>query len=245
MNFFPFAFQPPSEEEQAEMKKAHERHQMAVEEFKHSSQRMFEELSEDHLRTLKTMLHIIVDRTSDPIVAQWEGMVATYLKIKHGVCITCNVNHDHEAPRPSEQQDKEAREPWPIVDLQDSEPPHFTCPDCGAKSYNKNDIENNYCGNCHEFKNSWGGINQDDLTPGMKVNGPLVFPDSVLNTMREYHLDDAYEESEEGLHFKGFACTGIKGMRGQGCGVIYPTIEDRKLKGPEECSGCHRRMAQG
>lgn len=28
-------------------------------------------------------------------------------------------------------------------------PPSFTCPECGRTSYNPNDIEQRYCGNCH------------------------------------------------------------------------------------------------
>lgn len=30
-------------------------------------------------------------------------------------------------------------------------PPHFTCPRCGAVSYNRNDITERYCGRCHTF----------------------------------------------------------------------------------------------
>jgi hypothetical protein len=32
-----------------------------------------------------------------------------------------------------------------------SEPPSITCPQCGATSYNLNDIEHRYCGRCHRF----------------------------------------------------------------------------------------------
>ena len=28
---------------------------------------------------------------------------------------------------------------------------NFTCPLCGAVSYNSNDISNRYCGRCHRF----------------------------------------------------------------------------------------------
>jgi ribosomal protein L37E len=28
---------------------------------------------------------------------------------------------------------------------------YIECLKCGMKSYNPNDIENKYCGNCHEF----------------------------------------------------------------------------------------------
>jgi hypothetical protein len=27
----------------------------------------------------------------------------------------------------------------------------FTCPDCGATSYSRNDVEHGYCGHCHRF----------------------------------------------------------------------------------------------
>ena len=29
--------------------------------------------------------------------------------------------------------------------------PHFTCPECGIKSWNPNDIHERYCGRCHIF----------------------------------------------------------------------------------------------
>jgi len=33
-----------------------------------------------------------------------------------------------------------------------SEPPYYTCPRCGLRSYNPNDIEQRYCVQCHEFE---------------------------------------------------------------------------------------------
>jgi hypothetical protein len=38
----------------------------------------------------------------------------------------------------------------PLTDAA-SLPASFTCPKCGAVSYNKNDVEQRYCGKCHEF----------------------------------------------------------------------------------------------
>lgn len=29
--------------------------------------------------------------------------------------------------------------------------PSFTCPDCGARSYNRNDVREQYCGRCHDW----------------------------------------------------------------------------------------------
>ena len=39
---------------------------------------------------------------------------------------------------------------------EENDPPSFTCPDCGMTSYNPNDITNQYCGACHEWKSSVG-----------------------------------------------------------------------------------------
>ena len=33
----------------------------------------------------------------------------------------------------------------------DAPPPSITCPQCGRTSYNRNDIEQKYCGACHRF----------------------------------------------------------------------------------------------
>lgn len=60
--------------------------------------------------------------------------------------------------------------------------------------------------------------------------------------MELYHLDDLRIEGTDEL--VGFACTGINGMSGP-CGVTYPSIADRMLKGPEECSGCFIKMGHG
>lgn len=32
-----------------------------------------------------------------------------------------------------------------------TEPASFSCPRCGAVSYNLNDVEHGYCGRCHDF----------------------------------------------------------------------------------------------
>jgi hypothetical protein len=89
-------FQPPSEEEQKQMQEAFERHRMSVEEFQHSFQRLFEELDEDQLKTIRTAFHALLDTTGSPLAGQWEGMVAWQLKTRFNICVTCGVDHDKE-----------------------------------------------------------------------------------------------------------------------------------------------------
>ncbi len=36
-------------------------------------------------------------------------------------------------------------------------PAHYTCPDCGMTSYNPNDAEHKYCGNCCKFEEAQEG----------------------------------------------------------------------------------------
>lgn len=50
--------------------------------------------------------------------------------------------------------------------MTDVEQPSITCPQCGRVSYNPNDIEQRYCGNCHQYHDQMAvrdGINWMDL----------------------------------------------------------------------------------
>jgi hypothetical protein len=40
---------------------------------------------------------------------------------------------------------------WEDAEREAGGTPHYTCPRCMRVSYNPNDIENAYCGGCHEF----------------------------------------------------------------------------------------------
>src|SRR6478735_3265732 len=101
---FPFNFEPPTEEELAEMKRQHEIEHMRQDEFRHGFQRLFEELDETQLSSLKTMMHWIVASQSPLLAATWEGMAAHALKARFNICITCGVDHDKEAPVPEEKK---------------------------------------------------------------------------------------------------------------------------------------------
>ena len=79
--------------------------------------------------------------------------------------------------------------------------------------------------------------NEDQMLPNFEE-----LSDEQKREMEEYHLDDLRLEGSGELI--GFMCTGINGMHGP-CGMTYPSIEDRKLRPPEYCSGCFVRMAQG
>lgn len=96
---FPFGgfipIRPMSQEEVEAAKSQQERHEMEVSAFQHDWQRLIEDLSEDQLRTLRTMMHICGSQ-QNPSAFTFEAAITWQLKAAHGICATCGVNHDNE-----------------------------------------------------------------------------------------------------------------------------------------------------
>ena len=57
----------------------------------------------------------------------------------------------------------------------DVEAESITCPQCGMTSHNKNDIEQRYCGNCHQY--------HDDMVSETEPGN--TFRDGKIHVMRE------------------------------------------------------------
>ena len=49
------------------------------------------------------------------------------------------------------------------------DPPSITCPKCGMKSYNPNDVREGYCGNCHEYTSPKGSKGKSWTTIAKKL----------------------------------------------------------------------------
>jgi len=69
----------------------------------------------------------------------------------------------------------------------------------------------------------------------LKVGEDGFLSDKQLQQMVEYNLDD--QRSEENNTLLGFVCTK--------CGLYYTSIEDRMLKRPDDCAGCHQKQMWG
>lgn len=99
---FGFIFGPtPSPEQQEQMQADELRRQMELDNFRHGYQRLFLELDRDQLQTLRDMLHALARTNNDPLAASWEGMAAMSLRLRFGVCTSCEVNHDEELQTPT------------------------------------------------------------------------------------------------------------------------------------------------
>lgn len=93
MDFFSFGL---SEQQKKELQERYEKAEMFREEFRHAFQRLFEELNEDQLRTVHTMLRVLADAETPLIAAEWYGMSGWALKNRFNICVTCGINHDEE-----------------------------------------------------------------------------------------------------------------------------------------------------
>jgi len=66
--------------------------------------------------------------------------------------------------------------------------------------------------------------------------GPSAISDETRELMRQYSIDDAWDQ--ETGKFLGFICT-------KGCGMMYPSLEDRMLRPADHCAGCIQKAKWG
>lgn len=200
MHMFGF-FQPPSEEEQQQLKEAFERHRMSMEEFNHSFQRLFEELGEDQLKTLRTAFNIILSNDQSIIAGQWDAMASWELRKRFNICVTCGVNHDEELisshgeqPDPEPQWIKDIQ---PMADpriVQDGLPMFQPLSDeerSLADKYHLDDLRNEDTGELMGFVCT--GIN------GMKGPCGVIYPSIEDRMLREpEHCSGCFSRMAQG-----------------------------------------------
>jgi hypothetical protein len=78
--------------------------------------------------------------------------------------------------------------------------------------------------------------------PPMDGGNPYV--PGTMGAMIENAVKYHVEPVDEGGYHGKMRCTGISGSNGP-CGIIYQSLEDRMLRGPEVCSGCFAKAGQG
>jgi hypothetical protein len=91
-----FGFIPMPEEMRAHMEEQAAKQEMFADSYRHAVQRMFDELSREHLETLRQILHNLT-MSGSTLAAYYEGQVATSLHTRFNVCSGCGVNHDEQA----------------------------------------------------------------------------------------------------------------------------------------------------
>ncbi len=80
-----------------EVMRAHqERAIIAGEVWRHEVRTFMDEISVDHLVTVRKMLNQLACPDSEGLANYWEGMSSAVLDFKHHVCVGCGANHDED-----------------------------------------------------------------------------------------------------------------------------------------------------
>lgn len=185
---------------------------------KHEIRRLFTELKQEHLSTLSDLLGIIVSTgEAAPVnAAHFHALSKVYLETRFGICSACEKNHD-----------------LAIQEL---------TPEIGGRPVLGMVPDPDYPVGILPLQAHPASVAASTAPPDLKVGETGLLSVQQLANMEKYRLDDLREEETNKL--LGFVCIGYP-ERGVGCGMQYPTIEDRMLRSPEDCSNCHIRAAHG
>lgn len=172
-----FGFMPIPEEMRQHLEQQAAKQEMFADSYRHAVQRMFDELSREHLETLRQILHNLT-MSGSTLAAYYEGQVATSLHTRFNVCSGCGVNHDEQAedlhqPGPDgtvqtvivagdlTHEDLTNMEKYNLDDLREEDTNRllgFVCKGCGLKYSSIEDRmvkEPDECHGCQE-KARWG-----------------------------------------------------------------------------------------
>src|SRR3954452_2229154 len=88
-------FHPDVSDDMREQIKEHiSRQAMTFESFRHDLDRLFSELPQDHLSTLREAFSQLANNSDGRFAAYLEGSAVQALKYRFHICATCQVNHD-------------------------------------------------------------------------------------------------------------------------------------------------------
>jgi len=233
----PFAFMIPNEDPE-ELKRQHDRAQMAAVAVRHGIDRMINGLDLDDLVSLGQLLRHISDGENYKTAVYFEGRISEKLQSKFNVCPSCGVDHDQEMKDQLDEASKSAS----------TEPSSFKQ---GVMDALKTSDE--------------AGINKalgDAMIRYIADNKPNIDPDWILENlvgykveppstilerdmMALYNLDDLWERDMKAgvdpqsvpAEFRGYICNG--------CGQRYMSIQDRMLINVDACKGCMVKSAHG
>lgn len=211
------------------VREAHLRHHQQMDAQRHDVRRLLTELDKEHLVTLHDLFGLIAasDEAAALNAAGIHGQAKAYLESRFNICSACSI--DHEAAQPTREQ---IPDHGVILD-----PAYQGIVDRVAEAAgpaNENECSMPLPELYRQFlvDNRLDGLEGPDLKVG--ETGPLSL--RQVHAMKHWKLDDIRDEGT-GV-FLGFICLGCMAM-------THPTIEDRALKAPDDCSGCHQQAAHG
>lgn len=166
------------EELMAFMQEQAAKQEMAQDDYRHGVQRMFDELTEEQLVSLRHMLHNIAMSSESQLASYYEGQTSQALYHKFNICPGCGVDHEKELLTPpediAEKKEENVMAPMDLSDelLVEVEDAHTEYPKIGVAT--------------QTYVQTW------------------LDEQGQRETMERLGLDDAYDE--ETKKFLGFIC---------------------------------------
>lgn len=93
-----FLMGEPTPEQEAEIKRRRDLHDMAHHDAVNATSALIESLDEEHLRTLKTLMFTTVGDERDSFAMHTIGFISSRLHEKFGVCLACGEKHTELDP---------------------------------------------------------------------------------------------------------------------------------------------------
>jgi len=208
-----------------EIKAAHDRQRMTIEMISRGIDSMVEFLATDkeHLLSFKWLMESISHFDNVKLATKMEGTAEALLKYKFDACTHCGQKHSELKPSEGEQKSAAA-----------------TVKDEALLLTPEGIIE--------EILSNEGGLSAEWIDRYITRMDPHPPREGVeMKMMKLYNLDDLWERTVpasqsdnkpgEGDFFVGFVC--------KSCGQFYRSIQDRMLRGTDECRGCWTKAAHG
>lgn len=192
---------------------------MRKEALQNEIQSLFVELSPDHLATLRFIFDQIREESHSVLSAFYSGMIAQTLILKHDRCPGCGQVHDD----PLEHVVSEATGTEPTHEATGTKPVH----------------EDSLVSIVHEYAGSGPLPSVEDgfIDFTKELIGQVgEIPQAIRSKMDEYNIDDLRDEDPP-HRILGFIC--------KNCGMKYPSVRDRMLHEPDDCSGCIQKAKWG
>lgn len=226
--FFSFMQPPPElvaawQQERDRQHMANEAEQMAIEDLLGS-------LTPERLATLRVIIHDLGGDTEGRLSAYYEGVITTTLKLKFDKCPGCGMDkHDSLDSLLAEHGTGGADNVSSASDASSSSSDEIILSASGPMGEESLFVNPDAAHSTKSLPDTYVDVSRELI--GQKG----LMTAELISDMNEYFLDDLRDEDTGAI--LGFIC--VK------CGMKYPSIEDRKLKRPDECSGCFQKSMWG
>lgn len=215
-----------------------EDHRLGVTMARHEFIGFMEGLSKEQLNTFGSFLNEMLSETGPQSAALWMGVLWQIQK-KHGAC-GCGVDHETVEEMLGVGDKKSNPSEPKIVDHPFTSYSGMAC----NTLVTARDEEDGF-----EYGTECGQPSSAHVLARGPARPEPGKPISTQETASDYLLEASAEDRRQILAKKYNVSFSpyhvLPEVTCNGCGLQYPSLRDRMLKGPDDCHGCHLKSSNG